>query len=125
VLRPLGDRVLIKPEPNPDQTESGLWLSEHRKPEEAGTVVAVGTPVHPRKAEVEELARACELDADCNPDVADVLRSLVVREPVVRVGDYVLFSWAAGQELTIEDERFLLLRESDILCVVDPEGVSA
>lgn len=124
MLRPLGDRVLIKPEPNPEQTESGLWLSEHRKPEEAGTVVAVGTSVHPRKAEAEDAARQLD-EYDLGTDAAALLRDLVRREPAVTVGDYVLFSWAAGQELTLEDERYLLLRESDILCVVDPEGVPA
>jgi len=120
MLRPLGDRVLVKPEANPEQTDSGLWLSEHRKPEEAGTVVAVGLPVHPRKQEAEDAAFVI---AGLAPGVAKLLQALVAREPLVHVGDYVLFSWAAGHEVLIEDERYLLLREADILAVV--EGVPA
>ena len=44
-VRALGDRVLIKPIANPTQTESGLFLSEHRKPECQGVVVTVGPKV--------------------------------------------------------------------------------
>jgi co-chaperonin GroES (HSP10) len=133
-LRPLGDRVLIKPEIPADTTESGLVLMEHRKPEQTGTVVAVGPCAHPRKAEAEELAAWLEvLDADGyiyeNEDwvasSAALVRALVSREPLVSVGDYVVFSWTAGQEIWVEDgeERLLLMRESDILCVV--EGLPA
>ena len=128
MLRPLGDRVLVKPEANPEQTDSGLWLSEHWKPEEAGTVVAVGLATHPQKQDAEEHARFLEQQCgfvvsrglDVQP-TADLLRDLVRREPLVHIGDYVLFSWAAGHEVLIEDERYLLLREADILAVV--EGV--
>ncbi len=121
LLRPLGDRVLIKPEVNPEQTDSGLWLSEHRKPEQAGTVVAVGTPVHPQRDALEEVIEKLVIDP---PEVA-FLRSLVARAPLVQVGDYVLFGWNVGQEVLIDAERYLLMRESDILAVVEEEGVSA
>lgn len=145
-LRPLGDRVLIKPEVAPDQTESGLWLSEHRKPEQTGTVVAVGLCPHPLKHEAEGVAQELEEriglrdlmgevpaeDATGGPmredwiaqlpDVraANLLRQATAREPQVKPGDYVVFSWTAGQELTLEnEERLLMMRESDILAVVE------
>jgi co-chaperonin GroES (HSP10) len=127
-LRPLGDRVLIKPEIPADTTESGLVLMEHRKPEQTGTVVAVGPCAHPRKAEAE--AMALELshgigETELQDAAADLLCDLVRKEPLVSVGDYVVFSWTAGQEIWVEDgeERLLLMRESDILCVV--EGLPA
>ena len=143
-LRPLGDRILIKPERPSDQTESGLWLSEHVKPEEAGTVVAVGSCAHPLKHEAEEVAKELlerigspdtktELsEADARwiaelPDVraAKLLRQATSREPSVKVGDYVIFSWTAGQRITIDDsdEVYLMMRESDVLAVV--EGIQA
>ena len=45
ILRPLGDRVIVRPELAPQQTASGLHLAEHWKPEQAGTVMAVGERV--------------------------------------------------------------------------------
>lgn len=128
ILRPLGDRVLIRPELPATTTDSGLHLAEHRKPEQTGTVVAVGSCPHPRREEA--FALAGELNA-VNPDMvtdepiiaaaADLLCNLVRKEPDVKVGDYVVFSWTAGQEIWVEhgEERYLLMRESDILAVVD------
>ena len=90
MLTPLPGRVLIRPDTPPTQTESGLYLAEHRKPEQTGTVVAVGPPDNPRHTN----------------DVAP--------------GDYVVFSWQVGQELWINhgEDRLLILREADILAVV-------
>jgi co-chaperonin GroES (HSP10) len=145
ILRPLNDRVLIKPHEAPTETASGLQLVEHRKPEQTGTVVAVGVQAHPRKAEAERLARNMAAlknfvvvapgnsDSDVNPlrtirdrhedldATADLLRDLVRREPVVKAGDEVIFSWQAGQEIFLhdEDERYLLLREDDLLAVIE------
>jgi co-chaperonin GroES (HSP10) len=142
-LRPLGDRILIKPEKPAEQTESGLWLSEHPKPEEAGTVVAVGSCTHPLKHEAEEVARELEWRINSQPNcpttedwieklqelpdmrAAKLLRQATSREPSVKVGDYVIFSWTAGQRIQIDDsdEVYLMLRESDVLAVV--EGIQA
>lgn len=88
-LAPLGDRVLIRPAGRPERTESGLYVSEHRKPDTAGWVVSVGAAVHDN--------------------------------PCVRVGDYVLFSWQSGQEFWLDDERLLIMREDDLLAVVQKE----
>lgn len=126
-LKPLGDRVLIKPEVPPTETASGLVLAEQRKPEQTGTVIAVGPVTHPRKAEAEELAnRLDQYETFDEPEAwsiqgASLLRDLVRKEPEVAVGDYVVFSYTAGQEIWVEDgqERYLLMRESDILCVVE------
>jgi co-chaperonin GroES (HSP10) len=50
-----------------------------------------------------------------------LLRDLVRKEPSVKVGDTVLFSWASGQEITVDDgkETYLLMRESDLLAVLE------
>lgn len=122
MLRPLGDRVLIKPDKNPEQTESGLHLVEHRKPENMGTVVAVGPCPHPLKHEASTLAERLErcYDDEIITDAANMLRDVTRREPSVKVGDDVIFSWTSGQELFVDDERYLLMREGDILAVVEP-----
>jgi len=101
VITPLGTRILIKPEANPDVTDSGLHLVEHRKPETMGEVAKVP----------ERIAMEC-------PDCGHTF----FRVPTVKVGDSVLFSWQSGQEIQIDNERYLLMREDDILAVL--EGVN-
>jgi len=133
MLRPIGNRILVKPEANDETTESGLILVEHRKPEVMGTVVAVGSCAHPLKSEAEDLASWVDVDcrealndADCYLDeycdrVSGLLRTLTAREPLVKAGDLVLFSWTAGREVTLnDDERYLMMTEDDILAVIEP-----
>lgn len=127
ILRPLQDRVLILPQPPVEQTASGLAVVEHRKPEQVGTVVAVGLSVHPKKAEAEALAALLDAPGDLielqetATTAAELLRELVRREPLVQDGDQVLFSWLAGQELLDADDdvRYLLMREADLLAVIE------
>ena len=137
MLRPIGNRILIKPEANDEQTESGLILVEHKKPETMGTVIAVGPCPHPLKDEALEmadhLARWATLH-DGDPEVrfddlmdgilsesAFLLRRIVVREPLVKVGDLVVFPWTAGREVTLDDtgDRYLMMTEEDILAVIE------
>ena len=85
-LIPLGDRVLIRPQKNPEVSPGGLHLPEHRKPEVAGWITGLGETAN---------------------------------KAALRVGDYVLFSWQSGQELYINEERLLMMREQDVLAVVE------
>lgn len=134
-LRPLGDRVLIKPLAQPTETESGIILAEEKKPDEIGTVVAVGFTKHPRSGDVERHIDAirgerglCPDECDClDCRARDLLRDLVRREPSVKVGDTVLFSWASGQEILLNDgeDRYLLMRESDLIAVYEDKDVTS
>ena len=101
MIVPLGDRILIRPETNPEMTDSGLHLVEHRKPETMGDVVKLPERI------------GCEC-----PECGHTL----YRVPSVQVGDTVLFGWNAGQEVQIDDVRYLLIREADISAVL--EGVN-
>lgn len=99
MLKPLTDRILIKPDPHQDTiTASGITLVEDWKPEHMGEVVSV-----PERA-----------DAHC-PECGCRVFAL----PSVKVGDIVLFSHQSGQEITIEDTRYLLMREDDLLAVYE------
>ena len=128
-MRPIGPRVLIKPEAQAEQTESGLALVEHRKPATAGTVVATGVMTHPLRADALQMAsrlrncvEVCDPD-EISPDVLEQAASLVLsataREPEVKPGDYVLYSWQSGQELQVDDETYIILREDEILAVLE------
>ena len=92
--RPLYDRVLIKRLDEPTQTASGLFLpdSATEKPSE-GEILAIGN------------GRLAE-DGTISP-------------LQVQVGDRVVFGKYAGTEIKIDGEDRLILREDDILGVVE------
>ena len=94
-LNPLGDRVVVEPSEQEEKTASGIILPEtaKEKPQE-GKVVAVG----PGKFDDEGKKR---LPMD------------------VKVGDTVLFAKYAGTEVKVNDKKVLILRESDIMAVVE------
>lgn len=134
MLRPIGNRILVKPEANDDTTASGLVLVEHRKPETMGTVIAVGPCAHPLKAEADALARKLEYivgpdgsfayvdgDQDLIADAANLLRDVTRKEPSVQIGDLVVFSWTAGREVSLDDtgDRYLIMTEDDVLAVIE------
>jgi co-chaperonin GroES (HSP10) len=124
-LKPLGDRVLIKPFAPPEQTESGLHLVEHKKPEQVGQVVAVGTPS--RDSQIEALNALVGWSDDRASGESDfeeavkTLRAFIGAGPCCQVGDTVLFSWAAGQEIFLHDDdaRYLLMKEDDLIAVLE------
>ncbi len=94
MIRPLGERVVVKPMPSEEVTKSGIVLPDtaKEKPQE-GEVVAVG----PGRL------------LDNGQRVAIDLKK----------GDRVLFSKYAGNEVKINDEEYLILREMDILGVIE------
>lgn len=91
-LKPLGDRVVVKPGEKEEKTKSGIVLPDtvKEKPQE-GEVVAVGTGKY-------EDGKQIPLE--------------------VKVGDKVVYSKYGGTELKKDDTDYLILRESDILAIV-------
>ena len=97
-LRPLADRVLVRPLEREEVTKSGIVLPDtaKEKPQE-GVVEAVG-------------------NGRLNEQTGK-------REPVdVAVGDRVIYSKYAGNEVKVDDEELLILSEKDILAVVTKNG---
>ena len=94
-LKPLGDRVVVEPLEQEEKTAAGIILPEtaKEKPQE-GKVIAVG----PGKLD-ESGKKRFPMD--------------------VKVGDTVLFAKYAGTEVKLEDKKFLILRESDLMAVVE------
>ena len=92
-LRPLGDRVVVKPAGKEEMTKSGIVLPDTAKEKpQRGTVIAAG-----------------EGRRDDDGD----------RIPMdVKAGDEVLFAKYAGTEFRLEDEELLILSEKDILAVI-------
>ena len=147
-LKVLGDRVLVRPDVNanaPEQVGSVYVATSlaaavtGEDPSRSlcrGTVVAVGRPRHPKRHEAEALATDLawihdealiieEKGYDIVKQAKDLLKDLVRREPCVAVGDDVLYSHDAGQQLTIKDETLIILHEHELLGIVTPEPVGA
>ncbi len=93
-LKPLGDRVLLKVIETEKKTEGGIFLPDTAKEKpQKGEVVAVGTG---------------KVTADGK------------KVPIeVKVGDKVIFSRYAGNEVKDGEEKYLLVNERDILGVID------
>ena len=93
-LRPLADRVIVKQSEAENKTPSGIVLPDTAKEKPTkGKVVAVG----PGK-----------LDDNGKP-----------MELGVRVGDQVYYGKYSGTDVEINGEKFVILRESDILGVLE------
>jgi len=92
-LRPLGDRVVVKPKPRDEMTAGGLVLPDTatEKPQE-GSVVSVGP------------GRVLDTGTRVKMEVTP--------------GDSVLFARYAGAEVKLEGDEYLVIRESDLLAVV-------
>ncbi len=93
-LRPLGDRVWVEPIEREATTASGIILPETAKerPQE-GKILAVGAGLRNEDGE---------------------------RQPLdVKAGDKVLFAKYAGTEVKHEGTKYLIMRESDILAIVE------
>lgn len=120
---PLKGRVLLEPVEPDRTTDSGLVLVEDRKPETMGRVVAVSYNGDGRVASLRDCLSACRGVLD-NTHLVEQIDTLLeatadAPEPAVSVGDLVLFSWVSGQEILLDDARYLIMPESDILAVVE------
>ena len=93
-IRPLGDRILVKRIKEEDKTKGGIIIPDtaKEKPQE-GKVVAVG------KGKMTEQGK--------------------LLTPDVKAGDKILFGKYSGSEVKIEGEEHLILREDDILGVLE------
>ena len=87
-IQPLADRVLIKPAPAEEKTIGGIIIPDTAKEK-------------PLKGEVIAAGNGTKDE-----------------EMVVKVGDTVLYGKYAGQELEFEGEKYLVMRQSDILAVL-------
>ena len=92
-LKPLADRIVVKPLEAQEKTKSGIIVpdSAKEKPQE-GKVIAVGT--------------------------GRLLEDGVVKSLEVKNGDRVLYGRYAGSEVILDGNEYLILREEDVLAVV-------
>ncbi|RKY40599.1 MAG: co-chaperone GroES [Candidatus Omnitrophota bacterium] len=93
-IKPLGDRVLIKPCEEKEKTKGGIVLPDTAKerPQE-GEIVAVGEGRRTDEGKRVSLS--------------------------LKVGDKVLYGKYSGTEITVDGEEYLIMREEDVLAVIE------
>lgn len=87
-IKPLADRVLVKPAAAEEKTASGIIIPDSAKEKPLkGEIVAIGNGTKDE-------------------------------EMIVKIGDTVLYGKYAGTELELEGEKYLIMRQSDILAII-------
>ena len=93
-LKPLGSRVVVEPIEQEDVLASGIVLPETAKEKpQRGKVLSIGP------GDRDESGKRIQMD--------------------VAVGDTVLFAKYAGTEIKLDSKKLLILRESDLLAIVE------
>lgn len=94
-LRPMGDRVIVKPVAKEEMTKAGIILPDtvDKERPEQGEVVSVGP--------------------------GRVLDNGQIAPMSLKVGDKVMFKKYSPDEVKIEDEEYLVISESDVLAVIE------
>ena len=92
-IKPLADRILVKPIDEPERKKGGIIIPDtaKEKPQE-GEVIAIGT------------GRLTDAGDRISPEV--------------KKGDKVLFGKYSGTEINVDEENYLIMRESDVLAIV-------
>jgi chaperonin GroES len=93
-LKPLGSRVVIEPIEEEDKTAAGIYLPENAKEKpQKGSVLSTGP------GDRDEDGKRIPLD--------------------VKAGDTVLFAKYAGTEFKMDGKKLLIMRESDLLAIIE------
>jgi chaperonin GroES len=93
-IRPLADRVVVKPADREEKTKGGIYLPDTASKERPmeGTVLAVG------EGRLDDNGKRVQMH--------------------VKAGDKVLFAKYGGTEYKVDDVEYLILKESDILGII-------
>jgi chaperonin GroES len=91
-IKPLGDRVVVRPRPAEDKTASGLYIPDTAKEKpQQGEVISVGPGRYENGTKI---------------------------DMTVKAGDAVLYGKYSGTEVNLDGEDYLIMREADILGIV-------
>ncbi len=92
-VKPLADRVLVRPLKAEEKTAGGIFIPDNAKEKpQKGEIIAVGEGKYSDGGQKIEMA--------------------------LKKGDKVLYGKYSGTEVTVEDEDYLIMRESDILAII-------
>ena len=91
-LKPLADRVVVKPEPSEEKTLSGIVLPDSAKEKpQIGTIIAVGS------GRILDNGQKVPME--------------------VKIGDKIIYAKYGGTEIKLDGEEYIILQERDILAI--------
>lgn len=107
-IEPVGDRILIKPEPEEETVKGGIIIptTAQEKPQ-IGLILEMG-PMVGVKAQASSLAAGVRGEGDDRQQLAN--------------GQRVLYGKFSGTEITVDSEAYLILRDVDILAILHSPG---
>ncbi|MDQ3388360.1 MAG: co-chaperone GroES [Gemmatimonadota bacterium] len=92
-VKPLADRVVVRALEDTEQMRGGLYIPDTAKEKpQQGEIMAVG------QGKISDEGKRVQME--------------------LKVGDKVLYGKYSGTEVTVENEQYLILRESDVLAVL-------
>jgi chaperonin GroES len=92
-IKPLADRILVKPAPAEEKTASGIIIPDTAKEKPMqGEVIAVG------KGRISDDGKVSPLE--------------------LKVGDKILYGKYSGTEVTVDGDEYLIMRESDVYAII-------
>jgi chaperonin GroES len=92
-IKPLADRILVKPSPAEEKTASGIIIPDTAKEKPMqGEVIAVGT------GRISDDGKISPLE--------------------LKVGDKILYGKYSGTEVTVDGDEYLIMRESDVYAII-------
>ena len=93
-VKPIGDRILVEPVEEKEVKKGGIIIPDTAKEKpQQGKIIAAG------KGKVNDDGKVTPLD--------------------VKVGDRILFGKYSGSEVKIEDKEYLIMREEDVLAILE------
>ena len=97
MLKPLEDHVIVEPIEQEEKTSSGIYLPDtaHKDKPQTGTVIAIGT--------------------------GRLLDNGQRVQTEVKVGEKVVFAKYAGSDVELDDKKYVILKDSDILAVISED----
>lgn len=135
-LRPLQNRLIIKPEPPNSVSAGGIHIPETagKTPAMTGTVVSIGRgPATAHRVRQETLADVMKLITACaervptaalRSELEDEIARLSVADvsfSEVQEGDYVCFPYTVGHNMQVDGESYIVIAEDDIEAVWQAE----
>lgn len=139
MLRPLQNRLIIKPDPPETESAGGILIPQTagKPPAMSGTVISVGKgPATAHRIRQATIAHCLHLLEDVAARVPGASLRMELEDEFARYavedvtfsevssGDYVCFAYTAGQNMTIDGESFIVIEEGDVQAVWQKEHVA-
>lgn len=136
MLKPLGNRLIVRPEPAATESASGIVFPDTygKPPAMSGTVVSVGRgPATAHRVRQATIARCVQILNDVADQVPAAALRMEAEDAFARYavedvtlaevseGDYVAFAYTAGCKMAVDGDELIVMNEDEVQAVWKPE----